>query len=52
MELNNKSNKVAQKVTFIDPNGIDLNGIGGKERFINQRGLKNNYVEIGLKDLI
>lgn len=52
MELNNKSNKVSQRVTFLDPNGKDENGKGGKERFINQRGLKNNYVEIGLKDLI
>ena len=52
MELHNKSNKVDQKLTFIDPNGRDLNSKGGKERFINQRGLKNNYVEIGLDDLI
>ena len=52
MNIESASNKVDEKITFIDSNGVDMNGIGGKERYLNQRGLKNNKVEISLKDFI
>ena len=52
MNIDSASKKIDEKITFIDPNGVDFNGIGGKERYLNQRGLKNNKIEISLKDFI
>ena len=47
MEIENKS-KDENLVKYIDENGKDYYSNGGKERYINQRGLKNNLIQIKL----